>query len=615
MVHFVSAGPGNPEFITIRGKSLLEKADVIIYAGSLVNPQLLSWAKGNCRIYNSARMSLDDVIEVIDHAEKANLTTVRLHTGDTTLYSTIGEQIEELEKRNISYDVTPGVSAFQAAAASLHSELTQPGITQSVILTRASGRTKVDQKESIRRFAEHQSTMALYLSSSLAAETRDELLAGGYHGTTPVAVVYKASWPEEKIIHSSVADFPEQMAKAGIKKTAVILVGEVLADRSEIQRKNAGIHENSKLYDPEFTTGYREAKHRTIWMCACTMHAVEQMRQLAAMWSEADPNVVFETHIKCSAHPDNEDHSIRSLTENAFDRVEVMIFFSAAGIAVRSISPFVKSKVTDPAVLVVDEAGRYCIPILSGHLGGANHYASEISKMLQTEAVITTATDLEQKFSVDLFAAKNRLFITDMKKAQDISARIVAGEVLKMYAGRVIAGTVPDGIILTDSIENADIVVKPLREACESSERPFNNEICPENALVLEDGMIDLGIGCRRGTGDAQILSAIDDVLYRFGCSRNRIAGIGSIDLKNSETGLLKVMNMFHVKHKFFTAEELNAVDGTFSSSEFVRNTAGVDCVCERAAAALSGGQLIAKKYAKNGVTVAAAVTYQPLSF
>lgn len=250
MIHFVGAGPGAPDLITLRGAKLIQSADVIIYAGSLVNAELLDMAKDNCKIYNSAHMTLEEVIGVMEEAEKEHLTTVRLHTGDPSLYGAIREQMDELEKRKIAYDVCPGVSSFCGAAAALNLEYTLPGVSQSVIITRVEGRTSVPETESLKSFAGHQATMVLFLSSGHAKEVREQLLCGGYPPDTPVAVVFKATWQEEKILRTTLDQLPEEMNKAGISKTALIIVGNVM-----------GAHyEKSKLYDASFTTGYRKGK-------------------------------------------------------------------------------------------------------------------------------------------------------------------------------------------------------------------------------------------------------------------------------------------------------------------------------------------------------------------
>ena len=251
MVHFVGAGPGAVDLITVRGQRFLREADVIIYAGSLVNPELLHEAKEDCAIYNSAHMTLEEVIAVMEDSEKSGLMTVRLHTGDPSIYGAIREQMDVLDQKGIAYDVCPGVSAFCGAAAALSMEYTLPEISQSVIITRASGRTLVPQLESIESFAKHQATMVLFLSTGLLGEVTRQLLLGGYKKDTPAAIVYKATWPEEETHVCTVGTLEETALAFGITKTALIIVGEAVRQTG---------YDRSKLYDPEFSTEYRKAK-------------------------------------------------------------------------------------------------------------------------------------------------------------------------------------------------------------------------------------------------------------------------------------------------------------------------------------------------------------------
>lgn len=250
MVHFVGAGCGAPDLITVRGARLLNEADVIIYAGSLVNPELLHYARPGCEIHDSARLTLEQVMDIIRGAEARGLTTVRLHTGDSSIYGAVREQFDELQKAGIEYDVCPGVSAFCGAAASLKAEYTLPEVSQTVIISRMEGRTPVPEKENIRSLASHGATMVLFLSTGLLEGLQKELLAGGYAPDTPAAIVYKASWPDEKIFRCALKDLCATARENHITKTALILVGGFLgAD-----------YERSKLYDPGFSTEFREAQ-------------------------------------------------------------------------------------------------------------------------------------------------------------------------------------------------------------------------------------------------------------------------------------------------------------------------------------------------------------------
>lgn len=250
MIHFVGAGSGAPDLITVRGQKYLEEADVVIYAGSLVNPELLTYTKEGCEIHNSAKMTLEEVLAVMERSENEGKTTVRLHTGDPCIYGAIREQMDVLDEKRIRYDYCPGVSAFCGAASALNLEYTLPEVSQSVIITRMEGRTPVPSKESIQSFAAHHATMVVFLSTGMLEELSRRLMEGGYEADTPAAIVYKATWPDEKKFICTVGTLAQTAAENNITKTALMIIGDVV---------KASDYDRSKLYDPTFTTEFREA--------------------------------------------------------------------------------------------------------------------------------------------------------------------------------------------------------------------------------------------------------------------------------------------------------------------------------------------------------------------
>lgn len=251
MVYFVGAGTGAVDLITVRGMRLLEQADVIIYAGSLVNPELLKYAKAEAEIYNSAKLTLNEVLEIMEKSEKESKNTVRLHTGEPSIYGAVREQMDELDKLGIVYESCPGVSACFGAAASLNLEYTLPDISQSLIITRMEGKTSVPEKESIESFAAHQTSMAIYLSTGMLKELSDKLIAGGYAKETPAALVYKATWPEEEAYICTIESLYDTAVQHKITKTALVLVGEVITHQH---------YKKSRLYAADFSTEFRKAR-------------------------------------------------------------------------------------------------------------------------------------------------------------------------------------------------------------------------------------------------------------------------------------------------------------------------------------------------------------------
>ena len=249
-VHIVGAGPGDPELITRKGYRLVQEADVVIYAGSLVNPAILEACKEGCEIHNSAYMSLDDVLAVTKARVAEGKTVVRLHTGDPAIYGAIQEQMDALKEMGITYDVTPGVSSFLATAAALQQEYTLPNVTQTVIITRMEGRTPMPEKEKLSMLASHGATMCIFLSVQMIDKVAAELIEGGYDKTTPVAIVVKASWPDQRIIRGTLETIADVVAEEGVIRQAMIVVSRVLDTDYEL----------SKLYDKGFAHMYRDAK-------------------------------------------------------------------------------------------------------------------------------------------------------------------------------------------------------------------------------------------------------------------------------------------------------------------------------------------------------------------
>ncbi|MDD3396833.1 MAG: precorrin-4 C(11)-methyltransferase [Acidaminococcaceae bacterium] len=249
MIYFVGAGSGDVDLITVKGKKLLEQADLIIYAGSLVNPALLQYAKKECVIMDSAKMTLEEVIEAMVPAAQAGKLVVRLHTGDPSVYGAHREQMDKLNEHGLEYEVVPGVSSFCAAAAALKAEYTLPNVSQSVIITRMEGRTPVPDKQKIADYAAHHATMVIFLSSGMLERLSKELISGGYSADTPAAIVYKASWPDQKVCRCTVATLAETADRENIHNLALICVGDFLGNE----------YERSELYNPTFTTAFRQA--------------------------------------------------------------------------------------------------------------------------------------------------------------------------------------------------------------------------------------------------------------------------------------------------------------------------------------------------------------------
>lgn len=617
MVHFVGAGPGACDLITVRGMNRIKEADVIIYAGSLVNPELLSYAKADCKIYNSAHMTLDAVVDVMREAEATGKGTVRLHTGDPSVYGAIREQMDLLDEYGIKYDVCPGVSAVFGAAASLACEYTLPDVTQTLILTRAEGKTPVPEKENLRSLAAHRASLVLYLSSGLARKVRQELLIGGYAEDTPVAVVYKATWPEEKIIRTTLAKLPEDMEAAGITKTALIIVSPALGS----------IYEKSKLYDAAFATEYRGATEialpagiRRVLLITCSVRGYATMQKLAKKLENISGAEII-AKVKCEALPEvSMKETVKACVDEYFEQVDAIVFVTASGIAVRSVAEHLTHKSKDPAIVCMDECSKHVISLVSGHAGGANALTQMLADVMWATPVITTATDVEGQFSIDDYAREHNLVVTDWAKAKAISAEVLATGAKPVW--------VDEAEVSQEEEKNACGIRKEQKstgiDGCENEINVQELQIGSHQVIITpQDGSVDVqtlqliprcivaGVGCKKGTPVDKIEHAVQDAFAKAGLRMEALCAVVSIDLKKEEAGLLEFCETRKVPFEAYAAEELQAVPGTYSASEFVSGVTGVDNVCERSAVKYASehgandGELLLRKQAYGGVTVA----------
>lgn len=617
MVHFVGAGPGACDLITVRGMNRIREADVIIYAGSLVNPELLSYAKVDCKIYNSAHMTLDEVVAVMREAEAAGKGTVRLHTGDPSVYGAIREQMDLLDECGIAYDVCPGVSAVFGAAASLACEYTLPDVTQTLILTRAEGKTPVPEKENLRSLAAHRASLVLYLSSGLARKVRQELLLGGYAEDTPVAVVYKATWPEEKIIRTTLAKLPEDMEAAGITKTALIIVSPALGS----------VYEKSRLYDAAFATEYRGATEiafpegiRRVLLITCSVRGYATMQKLAKKLENISGAEII-TKVKCEALPEvSMRETVKACVDAYFGQVDAIVFVTASGIAVRSVAEHLAHKSEDPAIVCMDECGKHVISLVSGHAGGANALTQMLADVMWATPVITTATDVEGRFSIDDYAREHNLVVTDWAKAKAISAEVLATGAEPVWIEEtVVAQGEEKGACeirkerKSTGIDGCKNRVDVKRLQIGSHQVIITPKDVPVDAQTLQliPRCIVAGVGCKKGTPVDKIEHAVQEAFAKAGLRMEALCAVASIDLKKEEAGLLEFCETRNVPFETYAAEELQAVPGTYSASEFVSGVTGVDNVCERSAVKYASehgandGELLLRKQAQDGVTVA----------
>lgn len=584
-VYFIGAGPGDPDLITVRGRELISRADLVLYAGSLVPKEVLAAARNDARVEDSAPLSLEETHALIMDTVRAGGLAVRVHTGESSLYGAVREQADFLRRDGVNYEIVPGVTAAFAAAARARIAFTAPEATQTLILTRMSGRTPVPEAESISRLAAHGSSMAVYLSADRAADLARELRQARTPEDTVIIIGVKVGHPGEKIIRTSLAGLEQAAREHALSRQTVFLIlpGESAPSAA------------SRLYAADFGHSFRKAVRPSTWPRMAVYAMTARGLDLARRIAEPDKADIFA--------PDRlgAERGFARLADQVranFDQYHAHVFIAAAGIVIRAIAPLLESKATDPAVVVCDQNGEHVVSLLSGHLGGANDLARRIADRIGGRAVITTATDTAGCPAIDTLARDRGLAVSDSSRIVPVNAALAEGRSVLVHDPENRLEADPEHFISTGDPDAAQVLVswKDL-----SSDR-----------LVLHPPCLVAGVGCRRGVAKEDILRALSEVFARHGLARPSLTGLASADLKSDEAGLLEAAGDLGLDVDFFdrTVLEKTAVP---NPSHRVKEKIGVESVCEAAAlnAALkksATARLIVPKTICGPVTIAIAL-------
>jgi precorrin-4/cobalt-precorrin-4 C11-methyltransferase len=600
-VYFIGAGPGDPELVTVRGATIIQAADLIVYTGSLVPRRLLSKAKKGAEIHDSAGLNLEETHALLVDGIDRGMIVARVHTGDPALYGAIQEQIELLKREGISYEVVPGVTAAFAAAAALGRQLTQPGGSQTLIFTRLAGRTPVPARESLESLSGHQASMVIYLSVSKMREAVAELLQG-YHADTPVVVAYRVGWPEEMFISGTLRDIAERVEESGIRRQAVIMVGEALGGE---------VRTPSKLYDPSFSHAFRKSEQQgpteahDVAILTLTPGGSELAAAIASRLEGTDLYLPErETFVFTKAHYFAD---FKKTFTDCFRQYKGLVCIMATGIVVRLLAPLLEGKQSDPAVVVVDEMGRNIISLVSGHLGGANRLARKVAAVTGGHPVITTATDVQGKISFDELAKLGGLVIENVDKVKTLNLALLEERPIGIYdPGHRLRHLIPKTLRLTE--------LKRPEEAREAEVAGwiYIDEMLgsfePPPCLILRPKSLVVGVGCNRGTDAAEIDAALQKVFQDKDLSLDAVRNLATAELKKDEGGLNQLLEVRGWPAVHYTLAELQAGGSVPSPSEKVRKHLGVESVCEKAAMLSAGaGELLVPKQILGNVTVAVA--------
>ncbi len=592
-IAFVGAGPGDPELITLKGRRLLEEADLVVYTGSLVPKDLISGLPA--QVVDSAPLTLEEIMALLKRGYDSRKRVVRLHTGDPALYSTIGEQIARLAEDEIPYFVVPGVTAGFAAAASLGIELTIPGQTQTVIISRISGRTPVPPKEDMERLAAVQASLVLYLSVHKIEEVVEKLAKGGYHGNTPVAVVEKATWPEQKVIMGTLETITRKVEAAGIKRTAVILVGEAVGDPDKSRQR-------SLLYHPSFSHAARPHAKEITGGPGGPPVDLTFFDRLYVVFLNKRGNKLGRKIQKGIQHPHVELVTFKAFKElhrsgALWNKGVGLIFIMASGIVIRSIAPCIKSKKEDPAVVVLDESGMNAISLLSGHLGRANELCRVTASLTGARPVITTASDVLGLAPIDLWAEAHDLEPVSKDGLKRAASLLVSKKELKVYTEFQVH-SLPPGVVQTTTLDEADLVVSLKKRGNASP-----------GAVHFVPKIVSIGIGCHSHISAEQLFATLMKFLAGHDLHEASVKCLASIDRRRDTPALFEIAKRLGIPLRFFSREELSRLE-VQTPSEMVESSIGLKGVAEPAAllAAGSTASLIIPKRKYGHMTLAAAM-------
>ncbi|MEA4813047.1 MAG: precorrin-4 C(11)-methyltransferase [Anaerolineaceae bacterium] len=602
-VVFIGAGPGDPELMTLKGQKLMLSADLILYSGSLLPATLVENVSNAREIVNTARLTLNEQIALMRKAWSEGKTVARLHTGDPSIYGALTEQTQELDALGMDYEIIPGVSSVFAAAAALGIEFTLPELTQSLILTRMNGRTPVPQREVLRSMAAHRSSLALYLSTNLMDRVVEELEAAGYPPETPIAVVYRASWPDQRILRGTLEDIQVKLDAEEITHQGLVIVSPALSVQKNKQSHLYSSYQNHTM------------KREGVQIFALTKPAAELGKTLVIHLPNAElnlpSNLIFEAaeSEKIMAFT----YGFREALQSAFRSAKAIICIMASGIVVRELAPLLTDKHTDPAVLVTDVSGQFVVSLLGGHEAGANQLAEKVALLTGGQAVITTASDQKNLPALDLIAQKQGWLIGTESNLAGIMRTFVDEEPVTLFHESTIS--LPKELLDLPWAAIQELTTQPPPRAIPQAVVLSHKVLSPDllrtliKKVLLIPKILSVGIGCNRGCPLEELEDALAKVLADERLSMQSVACLASIKEKSNETGLLALSNKLAIPLCFYNHEQIEALGNVFSPSPAAQKALGVSGVAEPCAMlGANTNQLLVSKRKFPNVTIALAL-------
>jgi precorrin-4 C11-methyltransferase len=645
IVYFIGAGPGAPDLLTVRAERLIRIADVVIYADSLVHPDVARLAKPDARVEGSSRLTLEQMTELCIETARAGKSVARLQSGDPSVYGAMFEQLARLRAASVPYEIVPGVSSAFAAAALLEAELTVPGISQTVIMTRTAGRTgPLPEGEGLRDLARHRASLALFLSGALLRTAVPELIAGGYPPDTPAALVYRATWEDEQIIRGVLSDMAELAHEAGITKQALLMVGHALDPEIHVDPDR-----RSHLYDPAYSHGRRVARSSSAAEdrtrgphpsplpggegAASGVSSVDLLRSDSlSPWERAGvrgPRAQqYKVAIVAVSRPGRRaaeriaEHipgaqvegpaisgGARTLLRRLWTEADALILVMAAGAATRLIAPLISDKRADPGVVVVDDAGRFVISLMGGHRAESNELAERVATAIGAQAVTTTAAEVLGLPSVEALARQHGWTIeNDGAAVTRLAAAIVNGERIGTVSQPPVDSWWPGPIGQVVAFES----LEQLAEAEVDAAILVIDRVIPrayasnlDRWVVARPGTLVAGVGCSTGAMLEDVTSLLLAACEEADVSPLSVASLATIDGRADEPALRQLADRLNCPLRSFRADELESV-AVPNPSEVVRGAVGTSSVCEAAALLASGAPELLLTKRKNGVATVA---------
>ncbi len=634
-VYFIGAGPGAPDLLTVRARDLIARADLVLYADSLVEEDVARLARRlGARIVATSGMHLGEIVPLMVEAARAGLLVARVHSGDPALYGATHEQMAELEQAGVPYTIVPGVPSPFAAAARLGVELTVPELTQTVILTRAAGRVVMPPGEDLRALAAHGASLSILLSVTRMRQVVADLLAGGaYTPETPAAVLHRVSWPDESAVVGTLADIADKVRAAGYTRQAIIMVGPAL----DPALKGRASQPVSHLYDRSYTHRFRRAEERparpprparpeapqppvpqaalrSVAVVAVTRGGVRLGRRLAEALDAdlAAPARFLDEAGVAAPFAD----SVLAEVRRRWPQHRALVLVMASGVAVRAVAPLLGAKAQDPAVVCVDEAGRSAIPLLGGHQSGANDLARRIAALTGGHAAITTASDVQDKPALDLLGRAQGWRIDPDSALTHASACLVNDEPVGLFLDPglpALAEQARAWLAQADNLVPVETVEELAGDAFASglivSHRALAEQwrALQHRCVLYRPPALVAGLGCRRGVPAEELRAALETALAEAGLAIGALAALATVDLKADEPGLRALADGLGLPLRIVPRERLAALDPAGFSPSAAREQFDLPGVAEPCAV-LEGGALLLPKRAFARCTVAVAL-------